>query len=304
MRRKRLIKPSNDLINNSFLYCDSGNIYPPFKKGLYLEEFFVKNIEKYKPQTKRKFIPAFWTNFQIKPWFGSKKQIIQKQLDNWIKDNHSDNGYYTVVQYDDACLLKLPENTLIYGCCDGDIPIPLIYEDTSQKLNNINKLKFNQKNIFCSFVGSITTNKVKPNVRQEMVNFFRNKKKYVINTTSGWTVNIDNQKQQNFVEITKKSKFCFAPRGYGRQSFRFFEIFQLGSIPIYLWNDVKWLPFEDVIDYNKICIVLNIKDINKLDDILNNISEDKYNTMLEEYKKIKHFFTLEGMYKKIISENS
>ena len=94
-----------------------------------------------------------------------------------------------------------------------------------------------------------------------------------------------------------------APRGYGRSSFRFFEIYQLGSIPVYLWNDREWLPFKDKIDYSKICISINIKDIDKLEDKLLSITEEQYNNMYNEYLKIKHYFTLEGMSNRIIELN-
>lgn len=275
-------------------------IYPPFKNGLYLEEYFLEYSKGY--NLKRKYIPALWTNFQIENWFSQKKSFMQKNLNGWVKNNPSEE-YFTVVQHDDACLLKLPKNTKVYGACSGDIPIPLIYQDITNTLENIEKIKFNEKQIFCSFVGSITQNNVRPFVRQEMVNFLNGKEEYKFFITGCWTNNVDSEKQKNFIEITKNSKFALAPRGYGRSSFRFFEIFQLGTIPIYIWNDVEWLPFKDVIDYSKICISINIKDISKLDEILKNITEEDYNQMFEEYNKIKHLFTLEGMSKKIIDEN-
>ena len=76
--------------------------------------------------------------------------------------------------------------------------------------------------------------------------------------SGGWTNKINKDLQKVFMNVTISSRFALAPRGYGRSSFRFYEIFELGTIPIYIWNDKNWLPFQDVIDYNKLCIVLHI----------------------------------------------
>lgn len=290
-------------IQDEKFYCDNGVTYPPFKNGKYLEEYFVQQVEKENYHNSRKLIPAFWTNFQIKDWFIKNKDLMQKKLDEWVNQNPSFGGYYVVVQYDDACLLRLPQNTIIYGCCSGNVPLPLIYEDKEKRLENQDKIEFKNKKYFCSFVGCLTSNDVKPDVRRTMNDFLKQNNKYTIIISGTWTPNVDKNKQNTFIQYTKNSKFALAPRGYGRSSFRFFEIFKLGTIPIYLWNDIEWLPFKDIIDYSKICISINIKDIEKLDNILSNIDEKKYNEMLEEYNKIKHLFTYEGVYEELKKRN-
>jgi hypothetical protein len=227
---------------------------------------------------------------------------MQKNLDDWIKNNPCDNGYFTVVQYDDGPLLKLPENTIIYGACSGHIPIPLIYEDKNNTLVNIPKKTFHEKNILCSFVGNITSNNVLPNVRQCIFEYLSNNKNFILINSGGWNPKVNNKLQKKFITTTVDSKFALAPRGYGRSSFRFFECFELGTIPIYVWNDINWLPFQDIIDYNKLCIVINISQILNLENILLNINENDYLNMFSYYEKIKHLFTLDGMTKQIINE--
>ena len=39
--------------------------------------------------------------------------------------------------------------------------------------------------------------------------------------------------------------FNLAPIGMGRASFRLAEIIQLGRIPVYLYEDFPWSPYED-----------------------------------------------------------
>jgi hypothetical protein len=270
---------------------------------LYLEEYFYNKYTREQPLCKRKHIPVKWTNFQIEGWFSYKKQEMQKMLDQWIKENPSEHGYFTVVQYDDGPLLSLPENTIVYGACSGNIPIPLIYEDRNNTLVNIPKKTFNEKTILCSFVGNITSNHINPNVRQEMFNQLKNNQNFKLIHSGGWTPDVNKNLQHIFLETTLHSKFVLSPRGYGRGSFRFFECFQLGSIPIYLWNDEEWLPFKSVIDYNQLCISMHISQIHELEHKLLSIDETQYNKMFDYYTTIKHLFELEGMSNQIIQEN-
>lgn len=287
------------MLSNDF-YCKNKDTYPPFKNGCYLEEFFLNKFRNQNPKTKRKYIPCLWTNFQIEFDFHSKKVKMQNELKNWLKENPSSEGYFTIVQYDDGCLLELPENTLVFGCCSGNIPIPLIYEDKTNILLSRKIIKsFHQKNILCSFVGSNTHM-----LRTQMIACLNNDKDFQIHVNSFWTPCVDSNNQEKFINISCDSKFCLAPRGYGRSSFRFFEILKLGSIPIYLWDDIEWLPYKNEIDYSLFSISLNIAEINKLKNILLSIDEIKYNKMLKEYEKIKHLFELEGMYDWIIKQNS
>ena len=290
------------MISNSLFYCKNKDIYPPFKNGLYLEEYFLRKITNETPILKRKYIPVLWTNFQIECWFESKKQEMQNLLNKWLQENPSENGYFIIVQYDDGPLLKLPENTIIYGACSGNIPIPLIYQDINNILINIPKKTFSEKQILCSFVGNITSNHVQPNVREIMKNILNTNQKFIFYDSGGWTPSVGIDLQKKFVNLTRDSKFALAPRGYGRGSFRFFECFQLGTIPIYLWNDIEWLPFKNIIDYNRLCISLHISQINNLEKKLESITENDYNKMFEYYNEIKYLFELEGMTNQIIKE--
>ena len=298
----------DDEVKNIYEYSDKNHVYPPFKKGLYLEEYFLKKIQDERPNLKRKYIPMTWTNFQIAPWFQSKKKKIQNKLDTWIKNNPSKNGYFIVVQHADGPLLTIPENTTVYSGSSGDIPLPLIYQDSDNRLMNIPKKKFNEKSILCSFVGNITYDSrhqsKQSNVRQEMFNKLSKYKDIELINSGGWKSDVNEGLQQLFINKTVDSKFSLAPRGYGRSSFRFFECFQLGTIPIYIWDDIEWLPFKKVIDYNRLCISIHVSKIDDLHSMLLDINEEKYNNMLKYYQEIKHLFELEGMSNQIIKEMS
>jgi hypothetical protein len=225
---------------------------------------------------------------------------MQKSLDEFISENPSENGYFTVVQYDDGPLLNLPPNTTVYGACSGNIQLPLIYEDKNQTLKIVGEQKaksFQEKKILCSFVGTITHF-----VREASLGFLRTQPGFEIYVRNGWSTNVEQNLQELFIEKTLDSKYALAPRGYGRSSFRFFEIFHLGSIPIYIWDDIEWLPYKDKINYSKFCISIHISQVDQLPQILREIKEEKYNEMLQEYQKIKHVFTLEFMCQYIIQK--
>ena len=290
------------MLRYPLFYCKNKDTYPPFKNGLYLEEYFLRKVLTENITLKRKYIPIPWTNFQIEGWFELKKLEMQNELNKWLNENPSKDGYFTVVQYDDGPRLDLPENTIVYGACSGNIPIPLIYQDVNNSLINIQKKTFSEKTILCSFVGNITGNHIQPNVREVMKHTFEKNSKFLFYNSGGWTPSVNIDLKKIFVNVTLDSKFALAPRGYGRGSFRFFECFQLGTIPIYIWNDIEWLPFKNMIDYKKLCISIHISEINHLENILETITEEEYNNMFKYYQEIKYLFELEGMSNQIIAE--
>lgn len=291
------------MLSNHLFNCRNKDIYPPFKNGLYLEEYFYQKIQNETSLLKRKYIPIKWTNFQIENWFNEKKNEMQNIFDEWIKENPSPYGYFTVVQYDDGPLLKLPFNTIIFGACSGNIPIPLIYEDKNNTLENIPKKLFHEKNIFCSFVGNITSNHILPNVRKEILIKFNNNNNFHLIDSGGWSSSVNKNLQDVFIHTTINSKFALAPRGYGKGSFRFFECFKLGTIPIYIWNNEEWLPFKNKINYSKLCISIHVSQLDTLEELLLSITDLEYNSMLNYYSEINYLFELEGMSNEIIMEN-
>jgi hypothetical protein len=60
-----------------------------------------------------------------------------------------------------------------------------------------------------------------------------------------------------------RSKFVLCPRGFGRSSYRLTETLQLGLVPVYVWDDVIWLPYYDSINWSSLAVVANVIEINK-----------------------------------------
>ena len=288
------------LIKDKLFYCPNKDTYPPFKNGFYMEEYFfnyMKTNNKTHDSSGRRYIPALWTNFQIEPWFGHKKPYMQQTLNEFIKSNPCEAGYFTVVQYDDGPLLMLPSNTVVYGACSGTVPMPLIYQDVENKLESFRTSRSCDKSIMCSFVGTDTHR-----VRSQVLSKLSGDAKFVMNKTGGWNPVVNKNRQDEFINTTLKSRFALGPRGYGRSSFRFFEIMQLGVIPVYVWDDIEWLPYKDVLDYGKFCISINITELDGLSTLLSNITDEQYAEMLKEMEKHKNYFTLDYMCEYICSK--
>lgn len=49
--------------------------------------------------------------------------------------------------------------------------------------------------------------------------------------------------------VARSSVFTLSPRGYGRTSFRLYELLQYGSVSVYLYDDVAWTPYQHGADF-------------------------------------------------------
>jgi len=263
----------------------TSHVYPPFKKGMYMEEFMYQYLLTHEVQTDRVYIPVFWTNLQNHPGFVKDKYNLL--LQHAIKKMPPTTKYVTVVQHDDGPQLQLPKDTIIFGACTGTIPLPLIYEDTAHTLEQMTRVSKTQ---LASFVGTITHP-----IRREMVRVLSDQTGISFRIKETWSSSVPEQDAVLFVEDTLRSKFCLAPRGYGRSSFRFFEAMLLDTVPVYFWDDQEWLPYQDIIDYRTFSLSISKKEIGKTYEILSSISDEQYGKMVEELQKVRSWFTLEGM---------
>ncbi len=128
-----------------------------------------------------------------------------------------------------------------------------------------------------------------------MFSLLGRKSQFKFSAKGEWTNNIPDAQAHTFIQTTLESKFCLAPRGFGRSSFRFFEAMLLDVIPVYFWDDIEWWPYKDVLDYSKFAISIQDGDISKTAEALKSITADQYQRMVTEIGRVRHYFTLEGM---------
>jgi hypothetical protein len=277
----------------------TSQVYPPFKNGRYMEEYFYDYIITHKDiiESDCVYIPVFWTNLQNHPGFANQKHNYDALLSAALKKLPPNTKYFTVIQHDDGPQLTLPKNTSVFGACTGTIPLPLIYEDTTNKLLSAKRNESTQ--LFASFIGTLT-HRVRGSLEQHLKD--KPDVKLITKPHTEWTNNIQKTAADLFIETTLDSKFCFAPRGYGRSSFRFFEAMLLDCVPVYVWDDIEWLPYKDVLDYTKFSVSIQEKDISRVYEILKSISNEKYVSMVLELKKVRHYFNLEGMSEYVVKK--
>lgn len=272
-------------------------VYPPFKHGRYLEEYALEYFTEHQDsiETEYVYLPVLWTNVQNHVAFTRQKQSLILLLQRAMQAMPVNTLFFTVVQHDDGPFLPLPKTTLVFGACTGSVPLPLIYEDTTTHLLHQSRLA--NKEYLASFVGTLTHP-----VRKRMVEHLQTKANVAIHTKphEEWTNHVPASAADTFVDLTLRSKFCLAPRGYGRSSFRFFEAMLLDTVPVYLWDDKEWLPYKEIIDYSECAVSIQEKDIPKLYNILESISEETYQHMVEAIRRNRHMFTLSSMCEYIV----
>ena len=255
-----------------------------------MEEFMYEYITTNEIQSDYVYIPVFWTNLQNHPGFSKEKYGVL--LQHALMKFPPNTKYMTIVQHDDGPQLLLPKDTIVFGACAGSIPLPLIYEDRSDRLLKTSRV---QKDRLASFVGTITHP-----IRQQMISSITDRSDIICQIQTTWTPSVPQQAAEVFVDETNRSKFCLAPRGYGRSSFRFFEAMLLDTVPVYFWDDIEWLPYKDVLDYSMFSVSISKKEIGNTYEILRGISEEKYTEMVRTLQKVRPWFTLEGMAQYIV----
>jgi hypothetical protein len=267
--------------------------YPPYHTGKYLEEYFydfyLLNKEKF-DKTGYTLIPAFWTNIYNT---NINRHLVQTYLNALPKDQK----YFTVSQHDDAVIEQLPDRTIQFsaGGLNGQIPIPLICSPIPEKL----KINNTSKDYLCSFVGSLPPN---ADLRNSLYENLQNKEGVYFSKKQWWSPTVTEDRLNEFITTTQRSWFTLCPRGYGLQSFRFYEVLQLKSIPVFVY-DTEWFPFNDVIDWSTFCICIHKNEINKILDILNSISIRDRQAMIETgFKIYNEYFTLEKACEQILKK--
>lgn len=247
--------------------------YPPYHRGPNLEEYFYKFYMTHRPEfdaTGYTLIPIFWTMCY---W---QNRQLQPYLDALPKDKK----YFAVSQHADAIKEKLPEGSVAFcsGGNNGGIPLPHVTSGVPEKyrpdLTDIEDLTGRSKKHFCSFTGAVDTHKIRKELHKQL--HFR--QGYVFNNSS-WELDVPQEKQDLFMVTTRNTKFTLCPRGYGPQSFRTYESIQLGSVPVYIHDDNKWLPFDDIVPWDKFAVLVHVNDIDLIDRRLRQISDMQYMSM-------------------------
>jgi hypothetical protein len=271
---KNIIETPNHFITRT------NHIYPPGNDMIF-EEYFFNEFSSQTINTDRLYIPVLWTNFYISRGYATQDM---SDLQNFLDSLPRDKKYFTIVQWDDGIKNNLNGLDILSFSSGGigDYAIPLINKPYTKNIK--------QKNIFASFIGVING---RHSVREKMKNILSNKEGYFISEPSGFN---------NFKDTMERSIFSLCPRGYGKTSFRINESLNLGSIPVYIYDD-PWLPFNDMINFKDYGVLISETDLIDIDNILKSYTNEDIDRMLRNGKKIYNdFYTYESCFKKIIEK--
>jgi len=145
----------------------------------------------------------------------------------------------------------------------------------------------NQKEFFCSFVGSIN-NQTRLNLVQSIVNYGSDEFIFKQNLPS-----------KDFLNILSSTLFTLCPiggPGKGGLSYRFFQCMHLNTIPV-LMVDRLIFPYPDL-DWENICLRLpeNMVNIGEIKSILSKVDTEKMLNYIEENRMR---FTLGGVQEEV-----
>jgi len=259
--------------------------YPPYHVGPYLEDYLLEMFSSVDGVGGRYFIPVSWTTCYIQGPTGG----LQEALDSLDQSK----SYFALAQHDDAILEILPPNTKVYLCSGrdgGGIPVPLVCSPLPQRTSEV------ERDVFCSFVGSLTHE-----IRNELYETYRDDERFVFRCKN-WSSSVPGDDLQEFINLSSRSVFSLAPRGYGRTSFRFFELMQLGSIPVFVYDE-PWFPYEDEIDWDEFSIRIHQSDIPYLGSILSSYTEEEVETMRSRlYVRWQELFTMEAIHSWLLKD--
>lgn len=264
-------------IPNSLL-IPTNHVYPPGNYVIF-EDYFFRRFIQDKPETTRKYLPILWTNLYISRDYATKDM---SDVDDFLKNLDKNEKYFTIVQWDDGIINKLEGLDILVLSSGGvgNYPIPL---------NNMPyDFKERNRDIFASFLGCING---RHQIRESLYEKLHNNRDYMIHEKVDFS---------SFKEVMERSIFSLCPRGYGKTSFRINESLNLGSIPVYIFDE-PWIPFEDKISFDEYGILIHESEIQDLDKILKSISKEKIEDLRKAGQQVYNdFYSYPGCYEKVL----
>ena len=204
----------------------------PWIENIFIQKFLDKPLSYFNG-----FIPLFIQ------WIDS--QILRKQYFNNIHDflnkNLRPNVIYLAVSQGDVGLGKIgiahPNILVLSAGGFGHVPIPLVKGEYPYVPAPADASAFKTDITFIGNVGQASRPQMFKQIKEQV------SKENQTNAERAM-VTLFSSNIEDWVSEMKSSRFNLAPRGYGRSSFRFAEIVQMGRVPVFLWDDVPWIPYQ------------------------------------------------------------
>lgn len=192
------------------------------------------------------YIPIYWATLGVPNWPKAIEWLSQA-VEPGVK-------YYTLSMIGfqhlgEARRAPWTKRITFIDTAAGDVVIPLVHEAL---LNRSPELR--AKKHLASFVGTINQYTDYRGVRSRSINKLPDGSVVKVNTGHATKIPLP---FEEYFQILQESEYVLAPRGAGPTSYRLFEAFAAGSVPIYVWKDHRVLPFAHCndIDWDGMAIV-------------------------------------------------
>jgi hypothetical protein len=299
--------------------------YPPYcNQNDYFEEYFYINfldkILQAKTSIKYIYIPINWTYLLKTVHWSYEDNSELKKIQKMLNDLDPKYSYFTVCTHDNAPILQLPKFTknfsaahscqkfsnmfqnlepLMYNHIQNiqdfrqDITIPLL---TKKNINHYIKHKNYKKKYLASFVGSSSHE-----LRSRLQKQYKNNTNFFIYNKNNLGLKDSMEDVYFFIEKSLESYFILCPRGWSPTSYRLYEAMQLDRVPVYI-SDNFLLPYENEIDWNRMCVLITPNQLNDLEEILKKeIRSGDYEKKTKYIKSIySKYFSFENTFNYII----
>ena len=201
-------------------------------------------------------IPVPWTDIMAKRGGRADFSDLQKLMDDSLDPAKK---YFTVVEHEFGLPVTMPDNVRVYASDGiGQIPLPLLKKELSRSTAT--------RDILCSFMGrGLDEPQHGCDVRMKMYAALRDDPTITMLPSGGVVA---------YNDMIERSIFSLCPRGSGPTSYRLYESLQTGSIPIYIWEDSRWIPYTDSLDWSTFAIVIHVDELDTLSDRIHAIADD------------------------------
>jgi hypothetical protein len=68
------------------------------------------------------------------------------------------------------------------------------------------------------------------------------------------------------------AKLALVPRGFGRNSYQMTQVLQLALVPVYVYNDLVWLPYYDSINWADLAVIVHMDNLSTLVQIIRDLA--------------------------------
>lgn len=283
--------------------------------GWSIEKHFSKWVTKHAEglRSRAAYMPVYWWNNSAVIQMKTNQPFAAVPTVQAFVDDGSAQGFpaFTVSRGADGIYEKIPAGLVVFSAGGGgDVPLPHLAE--------IEPSEPGGKTLLASFVGAIECggpdtprpmgrsswdpNGAGATIRRKMRDVFSQEPDCLIQVQSiagNWNAN-DRAKHEQFRETARRSWFGLAPRGYGKTSYRLYEMLHFGAIPVYIYDE-PWLPYLDRLDWTEFAVLCHASELERLPSRLRSIPVEQRVRMLDRGAElVPDWFTADAVCRRIM----